>query len=64
MKFFKIILPTKELIIEAQTKGLATQVAIERNLIDKFDCQDILDILEITYNEYMIWSGKKKIVTE
>lgn len=51
--FYKILLNTgREVFIQAQNKGAATQKAIEEGKLDKFDLFDIEEILTITEIEY------------
>ena len=60
MNYYRIFLPTKQFIVQAPSKAAATIRAIEIGLIDKFDCQDIQDIVEVSENDYLIWAGKRK----
>lgn len=60
MLYYRIILRTgREVFIQAENKGAATQNAIEQGKLDKFDLYDIEEILTITQIEYNRGIGVK-----
>lgn len=53
MLYYKILLNTgREVFIQAESKGAATQQAIESGKLDKFDLFDIEEIFAISEIEY------------
>lgn len=58
MNYYKILLPDKEIFIQAASKGLSTEEAIKAGKMSKFDCFDVEDILEITSVEYQRGIGQ------
>lgn len=53
MSFYKILLNTgREIFIQAASKGLSTQAAIEQGKLSKFDLYDIEEIFAISEIEY------------
>ncbi len=60
MLYYRIILKTgREVFIQAENKGTATQKAIEEGKLDKFDLYDIEEILTIPQVEYNRGIGVK-----
>lgn len=58
VRHYKIILPDREIFIQAASKGLSTEEAIKSGKMEKFDCFDVEDILEITSVEYLRGIGQ------
>ena len=62
MLYYKILLNTgREVFIQAETKGAATQRAIESGKLDKFDLYDVEEILTISEMEYNRGLGIREI---
>ena len=51
--YYKILLNTgREVFVQAESKGAATQRAIESGKLDKFDLYDVEEIFTISEIEY------------
>ena len=60
MNHYRIILGTKDVFVIAESKGLATKVAIEQEKLTIFDLYDVEDILEITEIDYLRGIGQRR----